>query len=289
MLSSFSYIFSYRIPSLSFSPVNCPSNIVCPTPSRNAETLLARQLAVWRNFPTQSSMISERVIKIQTDPSDPLCNIGRTLANRVETSHDSVAMAMMNEQRDRERQTAQTGQVGAVGVMGYSIPIEMEGTTRLPFPLRSPSLTESAVFQRQDSTSIISTKWTPVLLCLSSAGFLHMFDIDPKGEQGTDSSAFSNIAGQTKKGVELEIFTIVADGAAVASAETSTAKIMQLDTQSLNNILVTENFMMPAVSLSVPRCTVQFTPTANDFVFEIIESTPNTGIESLFRSMTERR
>ena len=180
--------------------------------------------------------------------------------------------------------------------MGYVIPLGLEGSLRLPFPLSSPSLTESAVFLRQNTFSISSTTWTPVLLCLSTAGYLHMFDIDPLGESGTDASAFSNVAHSSKKGVELEIFSTVRDDAitspasgAAAAGATDVSKPILRDSISLNLLLQTESFMEPLVSLSVPCCTVQFTPTANDTVFEIVEITPNTGMGSLFGYMNERR
>lgn len=179
--------------------------------------------------------------------------------------------------------------------MGYVIPLAIEGSLRLPFPLSSPSLTEAAVFQRQNTFSISSTTWTPVLLCLSTAGYLHMFDIDPAGESGTDASAFSNVAQLSKKGVELEIFSVTKDdaitspGTGLSLISSETPKPVLRDTISLNLLLQTESFMEPVVSLSVPCCKVQFTPTANDTVFEIVETTPNTGVGSLFGYMNERR
>ena len=273
--------------------------------------------------------------------------LGRTLNSRVEVGHDSVAIAMMTQQQERDRIVAQQrerdriiflqregerekervrltsvvkapgsrnssgkgviagsnmihtqgqGQDGSdIESMGYVIPLAVEGSLRLPFPLSSPSLTESAVFQRQNTFSISSTTWTPVLLCLSTAGYLHMFDIDPSGESGTDASAFSNVAQLSKKGVELEIFSVTKDdaitspGTGLSLISSETPKPVLRDTISLNLLLQTESFMEPVVSLSVPCCKVQFTPTANDTVFEIVETTPNTGVGSLFGYMNERR
>lgn len=272
--------------------------------SKAGETLLTRQLEMWRNFPALAGMVGERVVRIQSDPSDPLCNIGKTLASRVEIAHDSVALAMMTQQQDRLTQQREyererfrsvsgsgagdSGREGREGTggMGYAIPIGVDGTPRLPFPLRSPSLTESSIFQRQNVVSMMTKTWSPVLLCLSSAGYLHIFDMDPKGELGTDASAFSNVAEKSRKGVELEIFSVPDSPKVVPDPA---VKAVPFDPQSLNFILQTENFMVPSASLTVALCRVQFTPTANDTVFEVIEETPITGIGSLFISKTERR
>jgi hypothetical protein len=167
--------------------------------------------------------------------------------------------------------------------IGFNITLGTD-SPRLPFPLRSPSLLESAVFYRQNNTSILSTSWSPVLMCLSAAGYLHLFDIDPKGETSNDTAAFSNAAERSKKGVELDIFTVEDSGP--SDSVKSTIPFIH---QSLNLILESEHFMVPLASLSVPRCTVQFTPTAKDTVFEIIENVPNSGVGSLFRSTIERR
>jgi hypothetical protein len=241
---------------------------------------------MWRNFPLQATMMSERVARIQTDSSDPLSNIGKALHSRVETAHDSVAMAMMARQQDKTQKDR--GVPGESPTVGYNTPQATEVSPRLPFPLRSPSLIESALFQRQNSSSMISTTWSPVLLCLSSAGHLHIFDVDPKGEMGTDTSAFSNVAHQSKKGIELEIFSTAQPSTATPATDSTLSKPPASDLQSLSFILQTESFMAPTLSF-VPRCTVQFTPTANDTTFEVVENTPNTGVGSLFRSMTERR
>jgi hypothetical protein len=242
---------------------------------------------MWRNFPLQATMMSERVARIQTDSSDPLSNIGKALHSRVETAHDSVAMAMMAKQQDKAQKDR--GVPGESPTVGYNTPQATEVTPRLPFPLRSPSLIESALFQRLNSSSMISTTWSPVLLCLSSAGHLHIFDVDPKGEMGTDTSAFSNVAHQSKKGIELEIFNTAQPSTVTPSTDSTLSKPPAGDLQSLSFILQTESFMAPTLSFCVPRCTVQFTPTANDTTFEVVENTPNTGVGSLFRSMSERR
>jgi hypothetical protein len=252
---------------------------------RYSEMVLTRQYEMWRNLPLQATIMGERVARIQTDPSDPLCNMGRTLASRVETSHDAVAIAMMAHQdRTKERERGQgQGEAGATTGPPLS---GIEALPQLPFPLRSPSLLESSIFYRLSSSSLLSKTWTPVLLCLSAAGYLHVFDIDPQGEMSTDTSAFSNIAQQSKRGIELDIFTSMENKSQKSSTiETPTI----INAESLNFILKTESFMVPVLSLYVRRCTVQFTPTAKDTVFEVIESTPNTGVGSLFRSINERR
>lgn len=245
--------------------------------------VLTRQYEMWRNLPLQATIMGERVARIQTDPSDPLCNMGRTLANRVDSSHDSVAIAMMAHQdRTKERERGQ-GETGATVGSPSSI---IDKLPQLPFPLNSPSLLESSIFYRLSSSTMLSKTWTPVLLCLSAGGFLHVFDLDPQGEMSSDTSAFSNIAQQSKRGIELDIFS---------SMETKSQKSSNIETpsiinsESLNFILKTESFMVPVLSLYVRRCTVQFTPTAKDTMFEVIESTPNTGVGSLFRSVNERR
>ena len=251
--------------------------------------VLTRQFEMWRNIPLQASIMGERVARIQSDPSN---NIGKTLASRVETSHDSVAMAMMTQQQDklREMQRARQGDSPVPAQPGYVTPTGTEGVPRLPFPLRSPSLLESAVFQKQGVSTMLSKTWSPVLLCFSSAGYLHIFDIDPKGEMGTDSSAFGNVAQQSRKGIELEIFSSLDTDKIAAPVESSSTKAVSGDIyQTLSIMLQTESFMTPTLSFCVMHCTVQFTPTANETVFEITESTANTGFGSLFRSTNERR
>ena len=247
--------------------------------------VLTRQFEMWRNIPLQAGIMGERVARIQSDPS---CNIGKTLASRVETSHDSVAMAMMTQQQDKLRDIQRVKQDNSPVQAGSTTPTGTEGVPRLPFPLRSPSLLESAVFQKQGVSTMLSKTWSPVLLCLSAAGYLHLFEIDPKGEMGTDSSAFGNVAQQSRKGIELEIFS--SSDNEKNSVESASTKAVTGDVyQNLSLMLQTESFMTPTLSFCVMHCTVKFTPTANDTVFEITETTANTGIGSLFRSTNERR
>ena len=47
----------------------------------------------------------------------------------------------------------------------------------LPFPLHSPFILESALFYKR-SPSVIMASWTPVLVCLTRARILHIFELD---------------------------------------------------------------------------------------------------------------
>ena len=47
----------------------------------------------------------------------------------------------------------------------------------LPFPLHSPFILESALFYKR-SPSVILASWTPVLVCLTRARILHIFELD---------------------------------------------------------------------------------------------------------------
>lgn len=66
----------------------------------------------------------------------------------------------------------------------------------LPFPLNSPFLTVAAIFQKQSTTTLLSKVWSPVLLCMSTSSYIHIFDIDADADKGTDASAFSSAAGR---------------------------------------------------------------------------------------------
>jgi hypothetical protein len=55
-------------------------------------------------------------------------------------------------------------------------------------------------------------------------------------------------------------------------------------------MLETESFMDPFMSLQLNRCVVNYTPTsANDFVFEIRETVPLSGMSSLFKKQKETK
>eukprot|EP00596_Hydrurales_sp_CCMP1899_P000755 CAMPEP_0119044670 /NCGR_PEP_ID=MMETSP1177-20130426/33414_1 /TAXON_ID=2985 /ORGANISM="Ochromonas sp, Strain CCMP1899" /LENGTH=541 /DNA_ID=CAMNT_0007015127 /DNA_START=39 /DNA_END=1661 /DNA_ORIENTATION=- len=256
--------------------------------AKSGDTILIRQIDLYKNMPATANISRARVISIQTDSSDPLCDIGKTLSSRVELAHDSVALKMMADRdkgRDRGRDQDEDRE------MGYQIPGGNEVCPRLPFPLRSPSLLESATFSKQTNVSLISKTWSPVLLCLSSAGYIHIFDMDPEGEGGSEAASFSNAAGRSKRGIELDIFNNDMPRDA-ASAKKPTAEVKSKnsdDSTSLNYILSTETFMTPLASLSIDRCSVTFTPSATDSIFEIIETIPTSGVGSIFRATQEKR
>jgi hypothetical protein len=130
-----------------------------------------------------------------------------------------------------------------------------------------------------------------VLLCLSAAGYIHIFDMDPEGEGGSEAASFSNAAARSKKGIELDIFNndLPNDPAAKIKPTAEVKLKSSDDSSSLNYILSTETFMTPLASLSIDRCSVTFTPSAKDSIFEIIETIPTSGVGSIFRATSEKR
>ena len=63
------------------------------------------------------------------------------------------------------------------------------------------------------------------------------------------------------------------------------------DHLTVRHVLETESFMVPMVSLDCSRCTIHYTPKAeeNNPTFEIIEKIPLTGVSSIFRKEKERK
>ena len=63
------------------------------------------------------------------------------------------------------------------------------------------------------------------------------------------------------------------------------------DHLTVRHVLETESFMVPMASLDCSRCSIHYTPKAEDNnpTFEIIEKIPLTGVSSIFRKEKERK
>ena len=63
------------------------------------------------------------------------------------------------------------------------------------------------------------------------------------------------------------------------------------DHLTVRHVLETESFMVPMASLNCSRCSIHYTPKAEDNnpTFEIIEKIPLTGVSSIFRKERERK
>jgi len=269
--------------------------------------------------PALAARTVERVKKAQRESGDGE-GLAAVLASRVEQDHADVAVSMMQRAKERARerekqrllQQAGDSKEGDAGGAGAAIPVaalfvESEGRESplaLPFPMHSPQLRNAAIFAKKTAT-VLKTIWTPVLLCLTAAGIVHVFDLDADADREPGTvAAFSNAAQRSRKGLELELLAAAELPAAAPTAPAAAATAAAVaaagkgkkdggatayDHLAVQTALETEDFMQPAASLVLSRCTVTYAPAnKDDLTFDLVEATPLSGVSSIFRKNTVR-
>lgn len=261
--------------------------------------------------PALAATTVERLRKAQRESGDGE-SLAAVLTSRVEQDHADVAVSMMQRAKERARErekqrllhasdskegdVAAGVDVGALTTMAtLFVASDDSAPLALPFPMHSPQLRSVAIFYKK-TAMVLKTVWTPVLLCLTLAGLVHVFDLDADADREPGNvAAFSNAAQRSRKGIELELLSageLPATPAAAAAAAAGKGKeygTTACDHLAVKTALETEEFMQPAATLALARCTVTYAPASkDDLAFDLVEATPLSGVSSIFRKQSTR-